>query len=237
MSSRDTAVVLVAGGTGERFGRSSGKQLAGLAGRPVLAHSFEACAAVARVGLVVVVCHPERVSEYAAAVGTDAPDVEVRFAAGGRRRQDSVAAGLSQVPDTFSRIAVHDGARPLAGPDLFDVALRTLDAEPVLAGVVIGHPAVDTLKMVEDGLVTATPDRTRFWAVQTPQVFHADALRAAYTEAARTGREGTDDASLVEAAGGAVRVLEGPRDNIKVTLAKDLAIAEALLAARSGRGT
>jgi 2-C-methyl-D-erythritol 4-phosphate cytidylyltransferase len=237
MHSRDTAVVLVAGGTGERFGRSGGKQLARLAGRPVMAHSFEACAGVVRVGLVVVVCHPERLDEYYAAIGAEEADVEVRIVAGGARRQDSVAEGLSQVPDTYSYIAVHDGARPLARASVFDAALGTLDGEPALAGVVVGHPSVDTLKMVQDGLVTETPDRDRFWAVQTPQVFRADALRAAYAEAMRGGYEGTDDASLVEAAGGSVRMLEGPRDNIKVTLAEDLAIAEALLAVRAGGRT
>ncbi|MBW6468182.1 MAG: 2-C-methyl-D-erythritol 4-phosphate cytidylyltransferase [Coriobacteriia bacterium] len=236
MGNRDTAAVLVAGGTGERFGRSSGKQLALLAGRPVLAHSLQACIGADRVGLVVVVCHPDRVSEYAEALGTDLSGIEMLFVAGGARRQDSVAAGLAEVPDRFVYVAVHDGARPLAGPELFDAALDVLDGEPGLTGVVVGHPSVDTLKTVQDALVTSTPDRSRFWAVQTPQVFRADALRAAYTEAAASGREGTDDASLVEAAGGTVCVIEGPRDNIKVTLAGDLAVAEALLAARAKGG-
>lgn len=233
MRSGDTAAVLVAGGTGERFGRSSGKQLALLAGKPVLAYSFDACANAPRVGLVVVVCHPDRVSKYAEALQTGESGVGVRFVAGGARRQDSVAAGLSQVPEEFEYVAVHDGARPLAGSVLFDAALDALDSEPALAGIVVGHPAVDTLKTVENALVTSTPDRSHFWAVQTPQVFRADALRSAYAEAARSGREGTDDASLVEAVGGSVRVLEGPRDNIKVTLAEDLAVAEALLATRA----
>lgn len=237
MGDRDTAAVLVAGGTGERFGRSSGKQLALLAGRPVLAHSLDACTGNGRVGLVVVVCHPERVSEYAEVLGSGLSGVEVRFVAGGARRQDSVAAGLAEVPDGFEYVAVHDGARPLAGPELFDAALNALDVEPRLTGVVVGHPSVDTLKTVEDAVVTSTPDRSRFWAVQTPQVFRSDALRAAYAEAAASEREGTDDASLVEAAGGTVGVVEGPRDNIKVTLAEDLAVAEALLAARGGGGT
>ncbi len=235
MGNRDTAVVLVAGGTGERFGRSGGKQLAELAGRPVLAHSFAACVGVSRVGLVVVVCHPERLSEYADAIGTHASGVEVRFVAGGVRRQDSVAAGLAAVPDTFTLIAVHDGARPLAPSSLLERALAALDGESTLAGIVVGHPSVDTLKTVDGAVVTGTPERDRFWAVQTPQVFDAGILRTAYAEAARAGLEGTDDASLVEAAGGLVGVLEGPRDNIKVTLAEDLAIAEAILALQDER--
>ena len=229
MGDRDTAVVLVAGGSGERFGRSGGKQLAPLGGRPVAAHSLAASASVGRVALVVVVCHPERVAEYQTALADVATDVDVIFAPGGARRQDSVASGLARVPERFAYIAVHDGARPLAGPELFDRALAMLDADPALAGAVVGHPAVDTLKIVEGALVTATPDRSTVWAAHTPQVFRAAALRAAYEAAERNGREGTDDSSLVEAAGGRVVMVEGPRTNIKVTVAADLAIAEAVL--------
>jgi 2-C-methyl-D-erythritol 4-phosphate cytidylyltransferase len=137
------------------------------------------------------------------------------------------------VPDSFAYIVVHDGARPLAGPELFHRTLDLLDASPELAGAVVGHPSVDTLKTVEAGRVAGTPERSRYWTVQTPQAFRAGALRVAYAEAAEYGREGTDDASLVEAAGGAIGLVEGPRDNIKVTLAEDLAVAEALLSVRA----
>ncbi len=236
MSSRDTAVVLVAGGSGERFGRPGGKQLAPLAGRPVFAHAFEAAASLDRVGLLVVVCPPERVDEYADALVAAAPAVEVRFVAGGERRQDSVAAGLEEVPDSLDYVVVHDGARPLARPGLFAATLELLDSAPSVDGAIAGHPSVDTLKRVEDGLVAETPERSRYWAVQTPQAFRAAVLKRAYAEAAAVGREGTDDASLVEATGGTVGVIEGPRDNIKVTLAEDLALAEALLA-RRGEGS
>lgn len=235
VNSRDTAVVLVAGGTGERFGRTGGKQLAGLAGTPVMAHAFAVSASVERVGCIVVVCHPERIEEYAAAVTGLGPEIAVGFVAGGVRRQDSVRAGLSEVPGTFGYIAVHDAARPLATPELFVETLELLDGRPELAGAVVGHPSVDTIKTVEDGIVTGTPDRALLWAVQTPQVFRSGAVRAAYAEAERSGLEGTDDASLVEAAGGTIAVVEGPRENIKVTHAGDIAVAEALLLAREGR--
>lgn len=234
---RDTAVVLVAGGTGERFGRAGGKQIASLAGKPVFVHALEAAAAVRRVGLIVVACAPGRVEEYAAALSSvSAVETETRFVAGGARRQDSVAGGLAEVPDTYTYIAVHDGARPLADPGLFDRSLEALDDTSELDGVVVGHPSVDTLKTVEAGRVTGTPDRDRYWTVQTPQTFRLAALRSAYQMAADTGRAVTDDSSLVEAAGGRIGLIEGPRDNIKVTLAEDLAIAEALIAARDGGG-
>lgn len=232
MAERDTAVVLVAGGSGERFGRPGGKQLAKLAGRPVFAHAFLAAAASSRVGLVVVVCAPARVREYAMALGDDSSHAEARFVSGGERRQDSVAAGLGEVPEEYRYICVHDGARPLATAMLFDQTLALLDADQSLAGAVVGHPSVDTLKSVDAEHVTGTLERSHIWAVQTPQAFRASALRRAYADAAAQGWEGTDDASLVERVGGRIGLVQGARDNLKVTLAEDLLVAEAVLRAR-----
>ncbi|MDY0087996.1 MAG: 2-C-methyl-D-erythritol 4-phosphate cytidylyltransferase [Coriobacteriia bacterium] len=233
MSERDTSVVLVAGGAGERFGRAGGKQLALLAGRPVFAHSFAIADAVSRVGLVAVVCPPARVEEYAAAVRQNASRAEVRFVAGGERRQDSVAAGLAEIPEGYRYICVHDGARPLATVAMFDQVLALLDADETLAGAIVGHASVDTLKSVQANRVISTLDRSHIWAVQTPQAFRASALRLAYDYAAAQGWEGTDDASFVERAGGTIGLVEGTRDNIKITLAEDLPIAEAALDARN----
>ncbi len=232
MSDTDTAVILAAGGMGERFGCDGGKQLVELCGRPLLAHTLEACASVERVGLVVAVVHPDRLEEHATALAETAGDTEVRFVPGGERRQDSVAAGLAEVPEDIRFIAVHDGARPLVTTDEFLGAIRLLEAEPALDGAAVGYPSVDTLKIVEDGRVLETPDRSRYWIAQTPQVFRGPALRRAYASAQLAGREGTDDSSLVEAAGGFVRMIEGPRENIKITVAEDLAFAETVVAAR-----
>ncbi len=234
MPDRDLAIVVVAGGRGVRFGRPGGKQLAEAAGRPVLALTLEACLGVARAGLVVVVCDPGRLEEYTAALGPVQPaDAEVRLVGGGERRQDSVAAGLAEVPPgAYAHIAVHDGARPLVQPATFDAALAVLDAHPDLGGVVVGHPSFDTLKVVEAGRIVETPDRSRYWVAQTPQVFREPVLRAAYERAAAEDREGTDDASLVERSGATVAMVEGPRDNIKVTVEGDLPLVEAVLRAR-----
>ena len=108
---------------------------------------------------------------------------------------------------------------------------------PDAAGVVVGYPAIDTLKVVtSDGVVESTPERSRLWAVQTPQVFRAAAVRQAYESARADGFLGTDDASLVERDGGRVLAFEGPRDNIKVTVAEDLLFVEAALRFREGGG-
>ena len=236
-SDRDTAVVIVAGGSGERFGSAAGKQLAMLAGRPLLSRTVERCCESRDVALAVVVVPAGREDEYRAALlGAETNVVRVEFAFAGTRRQDSVMSGLGMVPEEIGYIAVHDGARPLVTAEILSAARRYLDARSHLDGVVVGHPSFDTLKHVRDGVVIGTPDRSEYWIAQTPQLFRASALRRAYHEAARTGRVATDDAGLVEASGGSVGVIEGSRDNIKVTVASDLALAEALLAARSEEG-
>ena len=104
--------------------------------------------------------------------------------------------------------------------------------DPGLAGAICAARSVDTLKLVEDGVIIATPDRSFYWAAQTPQVFRTRALTSAYKSAAWEGYQGTDDASLVERHGGKVRCFDSPRDNIKVTVPEDLAIACAALEQR-----
>jgi len=140
-----------------------------------------------------------------------------------------VRAGLAAVPGEPDAILVHDAVRPLATPEL---AARVLAAVAGGAdGAVPSVPVVDTLKRVDGSRVTATVDRSELVAVQTPQAFRTEVLRRAHA----AGGDATDDAGLVEAAGGTVVVVEGERDNLKVTWPEDLAVAEALLAARQGR--
>ena len=229
-----TAAIIVAGGTGERLGRLGGKQLASVLGRPVLSWTLAAFDAAEAVDLIVVVCHPDRVEEYGRiAVDPLALATEVLFAPGGETRQASVASGLSKVPETVRTVLVHDGARPVVTPGLIGEALAALAADPQAGGLVVGYPAVDTLKVVSNHIIAQTPERSRLWAVQTPQVFPANVLRAAYDTAAADGFLGTDDASLVERMGERVVVFEGPRDNIKVTVAEDLLFVEAALRFRA----
>lgn len=230
------AAIIVAGGSGERFGVEGGKQLAMVAGKPVLSWTLLGIAAAPQVASIVVVCHPERIGEYRrAAIEPLALRVPVTVVPGGATRQQSVAAGLAAIDADARVVIVHDGARPLVRADavseLVDVVLRG-----EARGAVVGHPSVDTLKTVEDGIVTSTPDRARFWAIQTPQAFDAAVLKDSYREAESEGFTGTDDASVVERFGGRVRVVEGPRDNIKVTLPEDLAIVEMLLERRAQEG-
>ncbi len=237
MSSDDLptlGLVVAAGGTGVRFGHSQGKQLAPLFGRTVLEWALDAFMSYESLRAVTIAAHPDRLHEYRERVARLVPpDVSLDVVAGGDTRQESVLAGLEALPTACDLIAVHDGARPLLTAEVVVSAVKMLAADEDAQGVVVGHPSVDTLKHVSGGVVVATPDRTLFWSIQTPQIFKAAALRLAHERARVERFAGTDDASLVERLGGRVLAAQGPRDNIKVTHAEDLLVAEAVLAARS----
>lgn len=230
--------IIAAGGVGERFGEPGGKQLALAAGAPVLSHTLRAFEACAAVDAIVVVVDPDRIDEYrSAAVDAVGARKVIAVVGGGATRGASVAAGLGALPSGADLVAVHDGARAAITPDVITAAFGALAADPALDGVVVGHPALDTIKRVGvDDVVAETPDRASLWIAQTPQVFRAGVLRRAHERAAGDGFAGTDDASLVERYGGRVRMIAGPRWNMKVTLKEDLAVLESVLASRSTEG-
>ncbi|HEX4866901.1 MAG TPA: 2-C-methyl-D-erythritol 4-phosphate cytidylyltransferase [Acidimicrobiales bacterium] len=197
--------IVLAGGSGVRFGQR--KQYLQLAGQRVLDWSLAAAEAHSD-GVVLVV--------PADAVGD--PEQADAVVAGGATRSGSVRAGLAAVPDEAEVVVVHDAARPVPVPGVWE---RVLGAVADGAdGAVPAVPVADTLRDREGGTV----DRDRFLAVQTPQAFRAGALRTALAGAV----EGTDDASLVEARGGRVVVVDGDPRNIKITTPVDLALAELL---------
>ena len=208
--------IVVAAGSGERLGAARPKAFVALAGRPMLAWSLDAARAA---GLSdVVVALPEGEEAPAGCVG-------VR---GGATRSASVRAALRTAPP--GDIVVHDAARPLVDPDLFT---RTLAALEEADCAIAAARVPDTIKEAdEDGWVTATLDRARLWAIQTPQAFRRAALERALDVDDAILARATDDAWLVERAGGSVRVVESTPANFKVTTAHDLAVAERALRER-----
>ena len=217
-----TAAIILAGGTGERFGKEGGKQLVEIAGKPILTWSAEAFDAVGDVGLSVVVCPEERMREYLSRAIDPFPFVTpVVLAPAGSIRQESAFSGLEMVGDEYEYVVLHDGARPLVSPDLIEHTINTVKGNFDADGAVVAHPAVDTLKVVEDGVIVGTPDRSVFWNAQTPQVFRTGIYRRAHASALSDGFVGTDDSSLIERLGGRVLVVEGKRDNIKLTVPED----------------
>jgi 2-C-methyl-D-erythritol 4-phosphate cytidylyltransferase len=210
------AAIVVAAGTGERFGDR--KQFCDVAGQTAAARAVAASRSVAE--LVVLVVPSD---ELASAHGADV------VVAGGATRSASVRAGLLAVPEAHEVVVVHDAARPLASPALFRAVVDALATTLRADGAIPGLGITDTLKQVADGpdrLVVATLDRTAVVAVQTPQAFTAEVLRRAHAH----GAEATDDAALVEAIGGRVVVVEGEQGNRKLTTREDLdAIVAALV--------
>lgn len=195
--------ILVAAGRGTRFGRE--KHMLELAGVPLWQHARQTLLDGGVDSVVVI------------------GDVEGGVA-GGLRRQDSVAAGLAQIPEPDGFVLIHDAARPLASVDIVRRVLARLRVGDV-DGVVPAVPVRDTIKRVAGERVVETVDRSSLVAVQTPQGFVLTALRAAHAAAAF---DATDDASMVEANGGTVAFVDGDPANIKLTYPEDLLVAEAL---------
>ena len=180
------------------------------------------------VGLIVVVCPEERTSEYLLKAIDPFPfATPIVMAPAGATRQESAFAGLELVPDEFEYVMLHDGARPLISRELVDHTISVLKGNIDCDGAVVGHPSIDTLKIVENGIIQGTPDRSVFWNAQTPQIFRAGIYRRAHAAALSDGFVGTDDSSLIERLGGRVMVVEGKRDNIKLTVPEDYLIISA----------
>ena len=221
MSAAVGAIVVAAGSSTRMAGLD--KQFVPLVGHPLLWHAVDAlerCVLVDRVSLVLGASNIERGVELVGKEGW----TSVTVVAGGERRQDSVRAGLDALGETAWTI-VHDGARPCVTPEIFETGL----AEARQTGAAIaGVPVRDTIKAVDgDANVTGTLDRKTLWAVHTPQVFSTELLRRAHDD---VKYDVTDDASMVEQIGGAVRVFMDSYTNLKITTPEDLAIAEVLIA-------
>ena len=224
--------ILTAAGSGTRLGHALPKALVPLGGVPLVVRAAHALTSSGVVRRVVVTAPPDAVADVAAAVG-QAPGLEV--VPGGSTRQASVAAALARLDDEpgDTVVLVHDAARPLVPVRVVrrvagTVAMGRTAVVPVL-------PVADTIKRVgPDGTVDETLDRRELRVVQTPQGFSLDVLRAAHAAAAHRAHDetlaATDDAGLVEAAGGQVWAVEGHEDAMKITTPRDLAVATALVA-------
>jgi 2-C-methyl-D-erythritol 4-phosphate cytidylyltransferase len=213
--------LVVAGGRGERLGSERPKAFVILAGRPMIEWSIAALREVAEIEQIVVALPP----------GERAPDgcVGVR---GGSVRAASVAAALAA--SEGDPVLVHDAARPLLEAEL---VVRVLAGLTSVDAAIAATPVTDTTKEVDaEGLVRRTLDRAGLWAVQTPQAFRRGALERALDVPADVLAAATDEAWLIERAGGTVRIVAAPRENLKVTTRLDLRIAGELLGERAEVG-
>lgn len=222
------AAIVAAAGTGLRMKNETRKQYHILAGKPVLARSLNLFTDYPGFETVIAVIPPGDEDVVKKLIEPHCPVEQVALVAGGNSRQESVRRGLALVPDSVELVCIHDAARPLASP----VLLRNLLSAAEEFGAAIPVIALsDTVKEIDDneGFVTATPSRDRLRLVQTPQVFRREVLKKAFEMARQSGFEATDDASLVEAAGFAVKTIPGETANLKITTPLDLVMAMQLL--------
>lgn len=223
--------IVPAAGAGKRLGLGINKAFVKLNGAPLLVHCLAMLEKTQMVRQAIVVLASDEVEEggklLAAYQKNYFPNLPFKIAQGGRERQDSVANALAAVPKDAEYIAVHDGARPFAGQEVF---ARTLAMAKKYGAAIAAVPVKNTIKVVDaNGLVVDTPVRAKLKAVQTPQIFRADLLRSAYAFLQAHPAAVTDDASVVELLGHRVAVAEGRYENIKVTTQEDLVLAEYFL--------
>lgn len=219
--------LIVAAGRGYRLGGPLPKQYLQLAGQPILRHTIQALTRHKQIDAVQVLIHPDDQTLYDEATSGLEKLLQVRF--GGKERQDSVRLGLEAIgglnPDN---VLIHDAVRPFIAQETISEVLAVLARG---AAAIVGVPLADTLKRVENGVITGTVSRAGLWRAQTPQGFRYQDILQAHRHALRIAPETdfTDDAMIAEHAGLRVEMVPGSEDNFKITTAADLARAEAML--------
>lgn len=222
------SALIAAAGSSTRMGGDN-KLMLPLGGKPVLAHTLLALEQAQGVDEIIIAAREEDLVSFAdlcKAYGVTKP---VKVVIGGKTREESVLRAALEADPKANLLAVQDGARPLVTPELIDEVIAQAHRCAAAAPAV---PVHDTIKFAEGGIVRSTPDRSLLYAVQTPQVFDADLLRAALQSAQDAGVALTDDCSAVERLGKEVCLTAGSEENIKITTPLDMILAEAILEKR-----
>ncbi|MEM9006923.1 MAG: 2-C-methyl-D-erythritol 4-phosphate cytidylyltransferase [Cyanobacteria bacterium P01_F01_bin.86] len=225
-------LLIPAAGVGRRMGSDRNKLLLSLFGKPILAWTLLAAEASASIRWIGIVCQTIDQPDLAAILQDLQLTTPTVFILGGSTRQESVYNGLQALPPDAEQVLIHDGARCLATPDLFDRCTVVLQDCP---GLIAAVPVKDTIKVVgPHEVVQDTPDRSTLWAAQTPQGFHVAKLKAAHDQGKAQGWAVTDDAALFERCGLPVKIVMGEETNLKVTTPDDLKLAEMIVRDRMG---
>ncbi len=227
------SAIIVAAGKGTRMGVQSGKLFLEIAGRPVIAHTWQQFDQAACIDEIVLVVRDGLQSTFAELAAKYRFQKPFRLTAGGAERQDSVWNGLQMLSPKSELVAIHDGARPLATAELIAATLQTARE---MGAAVAAQRVTDTIKDSADGqTITGNLDRQRLWAVQTPQTFRVEVIRRALSAAKEKGLSLTDDTAACELIGQPVRLVLCETPNPKVTVPADLPYIERLLAERTGK--
>ncbi|WP_250123816.1 2-C-methyl-D-erythritol 4-phosphate cytidylyltransferase [Chroococcidiopsis sp. CCMEE 29] len=227
-------LLIPAAGMGRRMGSERNKLLLTLRSLPLITWTLLAVEASRSISWIGIIAQPIDWSELKEILATLSFTKHVQLIEGGATRQESVYNGLQALPPEAKQVLIHDGARCLATPELFD---RCAEAILQCSGLIAAVAVKDTIKVVDrTGLIQSTPDRRQLWAAQTPQAFDVQLLKQCHAKGRDRGWEVTDDAALFEKCGLPVRIVQGEETNLKLTTPVDLAIAEFILEQRLGKG-
>ena len=224
------SALIAAAGSSQRMAGEN-KLLLPLGGKSVLAHTLQAVDAAAGVNEIVIAAREEDLVKFAELCKLWGIQKPVKIIVGGKTREESVLRAAIEANENADLLAVQDGARPFVTPELIDSVIEAAREHFAAAPAI---PVKDTVKVAVDGIVRETPDRSLLYAVQTPQVFDAQLLRAALQSAVDAGAVLTDDCSAVERLGKEICLTAGLEENIKITTPLDMILAEAILAKREG---
>ena len=223
-------LLIPAAGSGKRMGADRNKLLLQVRSKPLIAWTLLAAEAASSISWIGIVSQPPDWDDFKSIIADLKLKKTIVFIPGGSTRQESVYNGLQALPTNAGQVLIHDGARCLATPDLFNAC-----SEAILHcyGLIAAVPVKDTIKVVDDNdIIKSTPERKQLWAAQTPQGFDVKLLKQCHAEGVRQGWEVTDDAALFEKCGIEVRIVPGEETNLKITTPQDLAIAEFILSHR-----
>ena len=223
-------LLIPAAGIGRRMGGDRNKLLLELLGKPLLAWTLLAAATSQTIQWIGIMGQSTDFDDFKHILNQLNLTKSVELIVGGDTRQESVYNGLQALPGSAERVLIHDGARCLATPELFD---RCTDVLVTCPGLIAAIPVKDTIKIVDSqGIIADTPNRSNLWAAQTPQGFEVELLKRCHSQGKELGWSVTDDAALFEKCELPVKIVEGEETNLKVTTPVDLAIAEFILRQR-----
>lgn len=223
-------LLIPAAGMGRRMGSERNKLLLTLLDKPLLTWTLLSAEAATCIDWIGIMGQPVDFPEFKDILATVNLSKPVELIQGGDTRQESVYNGLQALPSDAEQVLIHDGARCLATPQLFE---RCAQALQEYQGLIAAIPVKDTIKVVdEDGLILDTPERKQLWAAQTPQGFNVKLLKDCHEQGRQQSWEVTDDAALFEKCGLSVHIVMGEETNLKVTTPVDLSVAEFILKAR-----
>ncbi len=223
-------LLIPAAGSGKRMGADRNKLLLQVRSKPLIAWTLLAAEAASSISWIGIVSQPPDWDDFKSIIADLKLKKTIELIPGGSTRQESVYNGLQALPSDARQVLIHDGARCLATPDLFNICSQAILN---YSGLIAAVPVKDTIKVVDDnGIIISTPERKQLWAAQTPQGFDVKLLKQCHAEGIRQGWEVTDDAALFEKCGIEVKIVPGEETNLKITTPQDLAIAEFILSHR-----